>query len=137
MGLQDLNEELHSRDFHLERVRHATPYEPGVVPPTGSEGEQPEASPTAWVSGRLTEAERVARQAKRKRMLRIGVGVLAAVVLLGGVIFKVRSLLYSEEKVALTVTGPHQVASAETSEFTVTYSNQNWSPLEHASLVVS
>lgn len=135
MGLQDLNDELHGRDFHLERTRHATAYEPGTV--AAPEATQSFEAQAAWSSDRLTEAEMLAKKAKKKRIMHIAFGGLAVLVLLAGVTLKVRSLLYSEESIDISISGPRQVASAEASEFTVIYSNHNWSSLENATLIVS
>lgn len=127
MGLQDLNDELYGRDFHLERTRHTTAYEPGTV--ATPEATQSFEAQAAWSSNRLTEAEMLAKKAKKKRIMHIAFGGLAVLVLLAGVTLKVRSLLYSEESIDISISGPRQVASAEASEFTVIYSNHNWSSL--------
>ena len=79
----------------------------------------------------------LAKKAKKKRIMHIAFGGLAVLVLLAGVTLKVRSLLYSEESIDISISGPRQVASAEASEFTVIYSNHNWSSLENATLIVS
>lgn len=135
MGLNDLNEELHGRELHLDRTRHATPYEPGeALSPTTAE--QFQSQPT-WEAQRLTEGEILARRAKRKRFLMITLGSVAFLVLFAGVTLKVRSLLYSEASIDLSMNGPRQVASAETSEFTLVYRNQNWSAIENATVIVS
>nr|MBP7811800.1 hypothetical protein [Candidatus Moranbacteria bacterium] len=54
-----------------------------------------------------------------------------------GSVFKIRALIYSEEQITLAVDGPRQVASAESSEFTVVYGNRNWSAMNDVFLVVT
>jgi hypothetical protein len=138
MGLRDLNEELHSRDFHLDRMSHDTAYDPAA---SGSEaGEKRHAfeetgawQPTPRPSGDVIFLQ----QEKRKHRIALVLGGMAILALLIGSVFKIRSLMYSEEQILFSVNGPRQVASAELSEFTVVYSNQNWSALENASLLVS
>lgn len=77
------------------------------------------------------------QQQKRKRWGMLLLGGVALLVFLLGAVVKVRSLLYSEDQVSLSVQGPRQVASAESSEFTVVYSNRNWAAIENALLVIS
>lgn len=135
MGLQDLNEQLHGRDFHLDRARPVTPYEPGGSSESGST--ESFAAQEPWTSTRLTEAQVVEKRVRWKRIVTIVLGGVACCALLAGVVLKVRSLLYSEDGVSVALNGPRQVASAETSEFTIVYGNQNWSSINNASLIVS
>lgn len=138
MGLEDINEELHGREFHLDRLAGTAPYDPTAVTGTDAAAKR-EAFHTegSWKSGQVSEESILSKRKKWKRILTLSSGVLVVLVLLGGVTFKVQSLLYSESKISFSVNGPRQVASAESSEFTVVYSNKNWSAVNNVSLIVS
>lgn len=138
MGLQDLNEELHSRDFHLDRMLGHTAYDP-TAPGDGT-GEKRQAFEAAgkWrTTVRPGEEMIFMQQQKRKHRVALALGGIAVMALLIGSVFKIRALIYSEEQITLAVDGPRQVASAESSEFTVVYGNQNWSAMKDVSLVVA
>ncbi len=138
MGLQDLNEELHGRDFHLDRMQQHTEYDPTA--PGAEAGEKRQAFEVAskWQTTERPGGDVIfMQQEKRKHRIALVLGGIALCALLIGSVVKIRSLMYSEEQILLTVNGPRQVASAESSEFTVIYSNKNWSALENVSLVVS
>lgn len=143
MSLEELNEKLHSRDAHLDRTRPRSAFEPGS--PTGS--------PETQVAFQRTETWRDApsvppasaqallfsdiSKRKRRRQIAWAVGGMAALALLGGLTYQVRTSLFSQERVKLSITGPQDVASAETVTFTVTYANQNWAGLENATLILT
>lgn len=138
MGLQDLNEELHSRDFHLDRMPEHTVYDP-TGPGDGTEEKRQafEAAGKWQTTVRPGEEVIFMQQQKRKHRIALVLGGIAVSALLVGSVFKIRSLMYSEEQVVLAVNGPRQVASAESSEFTVVYRNRNWSAIKDVSLVVA
>lgn len=138
MGLQNLNEELHSRDFHLDRMPGHTAYDPTA--PGDETGEKRHAFETGgkWqMTDRPGEEIIFMQQQKRKRRAALVIGGVVIFTLLVGSVFKVRTLRYSEEQIILAVNGPRQVASSESSEFTVVYGNRNWSAMEDVSLVVT
>ena len=138
MGLQDLNEELHGRDFHLDRMSGHTAYDP--TDPGDKTGEKRQAFEAAgkWqTTARPGEEVIFMQQQKRKHRIALAVGGIAVVALLVGSVVKIRSLMYDEGQISLVVNGPRQVASAESSEFTVVYRNRNWSAMKDVSLVVA
>lgn len=138
MGLQDLNEELHSRDFHLDRMSGQTAYDP--TDPGDKTGEKRQAFETAgkWqTTARPGEEMIFMQQQKRKHRIALVVGGIAVVALLVSSVIRIRSLMYDEERISLVVNGPRQVASAESSEFTVVYRNRNWSAMKDVTLVVA
>lgn len=141
MGIEELNEKLHGRDVHLGRVEQHTPFDPGQETKDHvleSRFEKTEGwqvpTPKPSLVQRLTVADVATR--RRRKHIAITLGVIAGVILLGGLIFKVRSMLFSEERVDLSLEGPKDVASAEEVTFTVTYTNNNWAGLSDATLIL-
>ncbi|MEK7181911.1 MAG: hypothetical protein AAB708_02165, partial [Patescibacteria group bacterium] len=139
MALEELNEKLHGRDVHLHRGGNFTPYDPEhpvVTPETVEEFHETE----KWDAKEgLTNPDLllVGAHKKRRYLIAVGVSVLVLLLLIGGVIFKMRSSLFSEDKVSLSVAGPKNVASAEPVSFTVAYSNGNMTDMKDAVLIVT
>lgn len=143
MGLEDLNEKLHGRDMHLDRARQHTPYDPGqgaIDPDMQSEFQKTETW-SAPLGGNPSSAEEILfadiSTRKRRRHIAFVLGGIALLMLLGGLVFKVRTMLFSEERVKVTINGPKGVASAEDTTFTVAYANDNWAGLSNATLIFS
>jgi len=143
MGLEELNEKLHGRDIHLDRARPHTAFDPGQAAADPSVEEQfyrTEAWQAPAVKKPLSPQELVFEDVstrRRRRRIALVLGSIAGLVLLGGIIFKVRSMLFDERSVAISITGPKDVASAEETIFTVTYANKNWAGLTNVALVLS
>lgn len=134
MSLQELNEKLHSR----EGVPDADSSAPATYDPTAPAAPAAEKFVTTAWSGPTAEEE--AKKAARHRMRRniaIGLGAVAAIALVIGVVFKVRSMLFSEDRVTLAVSGPQNVASDELVTYTFSYGNDNLATLHGAVLVVT
>lgn len=137
MGLQDLNEELHSRDFHLDRTLGHTAYDPMTPGDDAAEKQRAFEAAGKWQTTARPSGDMIfMQQEKRKHRMAIALGGFALVALLVGSVVKIRSLMYSEDQITLVVNGPRQVASAESSEFTVIYRNKNWSAIKNASLII-
>ena len=143
MSLKELNEKLHGRDVHLDRMKQHTPFDPGQgasssdIPEQSHETEfwrDPIAKSASPVE-ELMFSDISAR--KRRRNTALVLGGIALVMLIGGLVFKARTALFSEERVEISITGPKNVASAEETTFTVTYANNNWAGLENVMLLVS
>ncbi|MFZ2300135.1 MAG: hypothetical protein WAW00_03310 [Candidatus Moraniibacteriota bacterium] len=141
MGIEDLNEKLHGRDIHLGRAERHTPFDPGRgagdsnAPSQFQKTEawqQPVVKPSLIQRFSLADVE----TRRRRKNIAIVIGSIAGLILLGGLIFKVRSMLFSEERVAVSIAGPKDVASAEETTFTITYANDNWAGLNDATLVL-
>ena len=143
MGLEALNEKLHGRDIHLDRARQHTPFDPGqgaADPDVESQFQKAEEWRDPIVESRATAQELMFMDIstrKRRRRIAIVLGAVAGVMLIGGLIFKVRAMLFSEDRVTLSIAGPQDVASAEETTFTVTYANKNWAGLDNVTLVLS
>lgn len=129
--------------MHLDRARQHTSYDPGqgtADPNVGAQFQKTE----AWRDPIGSSASPVQElmfsdisTRKRRRRIALVLGGIAALILLGGLIFKVRTMLFSEERVEIAFSGPKNVASAEETTFTVTYANNNWAGLDNATLVFS
>lgn len=135
MSLQELNEKLHSRDGVGQDTTSAAPmpYDPSAPIADASE----KFGTTAWTGPTAAEEAKKAARHRLKRNIAIGLGAVAALALVIGIVFKVRSMLFAEERVTLMISGPQNVASAELVTFPLTYTNDNLSTLHGASLVIT
>ncbi|MEI8096819.1 MAG: hypothetical protein WCG73_01785, partial [Candidatus Moraniibacteriota bacterium] len=138
MALQDLNEKLYGRDIHLGRVEQHTSFDPElkIAKPDIQEQFQKKESWREPVN--IDPARVVAEQTRRRRVkiTAIVLGGLAAILLVGGIVFKMRSMLFDESRVALSLSGPKDVASVEETTFTVTYANNNGGELDNVTLTL-
>lgn len=142
MSLEELNEKLYGRDVHLNRTEH-TPFDPGEGasdPNVQSQFQRTEnwrasEKKEAWSIRKLLFSDVSGGRRFKRRV--IAFGILGALVIIGGLIFFLRAMIFSEERVQVTVSGPQSVASAEETTFMVTYTNDNWRKLENAMLVFS
>ncbi len=142
MGIEELNEKLHGRDVHLGRAEQHTPFDPGqgtTDPALESQFQKTEAWQKPVEKPSLIQRFSLADVETRERRKRIAIvaGSIAGLLLLGGLIFQVRSMLFSEARVLVSVAGPKDVASAEETTFTISYDNNNWAALNDAMLVIS
>lgn len=139
MGLEELNEKLHGRDIHLDRVQPHTSFDPGqtgVSQDTSAQFQKTE----AWQAPAVENPTSIlsdTSQRRHRRRIALVLGGIAALVLIGGIIFKVRAMLFDESRVEISITGPKDVASAEETTFTVTYANKNWAGLSDGTLIFS
>lgn len=143
MSLEDLNEKLHGRDIHLDRSRLHTSFDPGETP-LGLNASEEFRKTEAWhppvVQNSIPTQELVFSEiSKRRRRTKIAIalGIIAGLLLVGGIIFKVRTMLFNESRVEISIAGPKDVASAEETTFIVTYINKNWAGLKNVTLVLS
>jgi hypothetical protein len=124
MGLQDLNEDIHRRDFDGGK-NFKTPYDPGATAEGGNVSFDGESWDGSQVPDRTTYRTKVALFVGRHRKAItfgiVGVVVLAAVL---NVAF-FRSVLFSNDRVRTETTGPTDVASSEPVTYTVHWVNDN------------
>lgn len=143
MALEELNEKLHGRDIHLDRARPHTSFDPGQVavdPHIPAQFKKTE----EWQAPAVEEAlsteglAAVAAQEHRwRKWVAIGLGSIALLALALGIVYKIHAMLFDETRVAISITGPKDVASVEETTFTVAYSNKNWAGLANVTLVFS
>ncbi len=134
MSLDELNNKLHSRDFHADRVHTPGSFEPGApseVSPSGL------GQTEAWGDVETQKARAVPKgllQKKHYRFIAFAVGGIALVSLIG-LAFGYRSSLFKEENLIITFTGPTEIESNERATFIFEYSNDNWVDLQNAVIV--
>ncbi len=135
MSLEELNNKLHSRGFHADRIHTPDSF--------GPEGVQSETSPLAlgqteaWKDVEVQKAESASKKLFQKKHLRFTIVALCGITLLSliALAFGYRSSLFKEENLAVNFTGPASVESNERVTFILEYSNDNWVALENAVIV--
>jgi hypothetical protein len=148
MPLQELNDKLHGRDVHLDRTRIPDRFDPEKsvdVSKVTSQFQQTE----QWGASSLPKKIEMAvpqpvqamlahddRAKKRRRMMAFFLGGIALVLLIGGILVKVRSGLFSEQNITIDLSGPVEIASAEKVSFDFTYANSNWVAINGATIVL-
>lgn len=132
MALEELNETLHSRDIHLDRVRKPTPFEPQGVqtdPTEVSEFHQTETweasakkgAQVAFENRKITEK----KKGPHRRMIAMILGGIAFLLLIFGVAVKLHLMFFSPDRILVTLRGSDMVTSAEPVTFTFEYTNNN------------
>lgn len=140
MSLEDLNKKLHGRELHLDRARPHTTYEPGVSDSADAETASQFERGEEWRKPVVDSRELIMiseEKQHRRRKMAIVIGSIAGVILLGGIVFKVRSMMFDENRIGVNVTGPKEVASAESVTYSFTYDNNNLVSLNNASVIFS
>lgn len=132
MALEELNDTLHSRDLHLDRVRKPTLFEPQGVQtdPTATsefhktetwEASEKKGAQVAFENRKVTEK----KNGPRRRMIAMILGGIAFLLLVFGVAVKLHLVLFSADKILVTLRGADAVMSAESVTFTFEYTNNN------------
>lgn len=140
MALDELNDQLHSRDFHADRTRRPTMFEPeGALSETASaelsrteSWRDPAAKPVTTVSG---VPEKSSSKKKYWRVFSIALGAVVLMAVIVVVAVRLNASRFSEENVKLTLSGANDVSSVERVTFTVEYNNDNWVNLKNATLI--
>ncbi|MFZ3031586.1 MAG: hypothetical protein WA082_00970 [Candidatus Moraniibacteriota bacterium] len=144
MGLEELNEQLHGRDFHVDRTRRNDTFTPGNQP--DGQGASKFQKTEKWNESSLPKEFILAEPVraiispddvtkKRRKLIALVLGGIACVLLIGGVILKIRAGLFSPENIVLNIAGGGSAGSAELVTFDFEYANNNWMDLENASVV--
>ncbi len=144
MAEEALDENLHGRDLHSERTRSHDVFMPGGDQPSDEklaafqQTENWEGSPS-FTQGDLIIAPGTVVPGSRRELWRKGIifflGGMACILLVVGVIIKLYTVPFSENKIALALSGPNDVASAESVTFTFDYTNSNKNVLKKSSVV--
>ncbi|MEI7749719.1 MAG: hypothetical protein WCJ25_01815 [Candidatus Moraniibacteriota bacterium] len=124
MALQDLNEDIHRRDYEGGKD-FRTAYDPGSTPGTGK---------VSFGDGRWDASQVVIKLSlldrfrdfslKHWRWYLVGIAVLAVGAFVANFTI-LRSSLFANERVTATIAGPTDVASSETVTYSVHWSNNN------------
>ena len=147
MPLDELNEKLHSRDFHADRMRKPDTFRPDENQ-ADSETVSRFQKTEEWDRSSLPQKELfplpVAAQEfisddpgpkNRRKFIAIVLGSIACLLLVGGIVMKLRTGIFSEENIILKITGPSEVKSAEAVTFAFEYTNDNWMGLDESRVV--
>lgn len=135
MGLQELNENLHRRDFQNERSTK-TAYDPDLSAGTAEVDFEAEHWDKSQVRKRETVFGRFIRLSFRYWYV-----YLAAVLVTGFVLIAVnfdwlRSLVFSNDRVSVEISGPTEVASGESVSYRVSFYNMNALEIRDVSLSI-
>ncbi len=136
MGLEDLNQQLHSRDTHLDKARLAM-HEEHTAEEIAEE-RQAFQKKEEWQVAPKQEIYLVSPDVKKARLkkLYIALGSLAALLILGGAGFAGYTYFNRQSAVDLSIDGPASVASAERVSFDLTYANNSWNEIENTTLTL-
>lgn len=147
MSLEELNDKLHARDAHLDRARQPDAFRPDenrTNPETVSQFQRTE----SWGDDSLPPKHELKlpepvqavvfpdeRGKHRRKMLAIALGGMAVVLLIGGLLVKLRSGIFSEESVVIALLGNAETRSAELATFDFEYRNDNWMSIDNAVII--
>lgn len=145
MSLEELNDKLHGRDAHLSRTRTPDifhPEENKTNPEVISQFQQTKGWGEDSLPAKLKVPEIIQpviapdeRGKKRRKMLALILGGLAVILLVGGIVFKLRTGIFSEDNIAIGLFGPAEAKSAELVTFDFEYANNNWMDIKGAVIV--
>jgi len=137
MSLEDLNEQLHSRDTHLDKARLAV-HEEHTQEEIDQE-KQAFQKKEEWQIAPKQEIYLVSPDVKKARLkkLYIAIGSLVALLVLGGASFAGYTYLKRQSAVSIFISGPASVASAERVSFDLTYANNSWNEIEKTTLTIA
>ena len=136
MSLEDLNEQLHSRDTHLDRAR-LTVHEEHSQEEIEKE-KQGFQKKEEWPVAPKQEMYLVSPdvQKARKKKIYIALGSLVALLVMGAIAFGGYTYLKRQSAVSIFIAGPASVASAERVSFDFTYANNSWNEIENTTLTL-
>lgn len=137
MSLDELNNKLHSRDFHADRTRQSVLLDPN----NALEAEDVQMNQTeSWQNPdgvKAVVAPVLSTTPKKKyiRILVIALSIITVIAVTLGIAMKVRSSLFHQEKIQLNLVGPSDSSSADPVTFTFEYNNDNWASLENTVVI--
>lgn len=136
MGLQDLNENIHRRDFRNERETR-TAFDPNVGEREGEVGFETAHWDASQVPVRKTLLGRfLSFSARHWPWYLLGLFLFALLVV--AVNFEtLRAMVFSNDRVSVEIVGPTDVASGETVSYKVVFRNMNVLKVKDAEVVVS
>lgn len=135
MGLQELNENLHRRDFQDERSTK-TVYDPDLAAGTAEVGFESDHWDTSQVRKRETVIGRFIRLSFRFWYVYLAAALVAGFVLIAVNFAWLRSLVFSNDRVTVEISGPTEVASGESVSYRVSFYNMNALEIKNASLSI-
>ena len=137
MSLEKLNEDLHSRESHLERARR--PEEPSHSPEETQQEALAFQKTETWQRDVLKDEIYIVNPGakRRKKIIIWGVAFFFLGLFAAGGIYAWSSFALKKESVVLGIEGPQNVASAEEVSYTITYRNTNRMAIKDATLYLS
>lgn len=137
MSLDELNNKLHSRDFHADRTRQSVLLDPdNTLKEEDVQMNQTETwQDPSGAKGVVAPTESIVPKKKYIKTLVIALGIITVIAVTLGIAMKVRSSLFHQEKIQLNLVGPSDSSSAELVTFTFEYNNDNWASLENTVVV--
>lgn len=147
MSLEELNEKLHARDAHLDRARSHDVFRPDENQASSEEAASFQQT-AAWGAESLPPKTEFKvpepvqaviapdeRGKRRRKMLALTLGGIALLLLIGGMLAKVRSNIFSEDSIVVSFTGSGETKSAELTTFDFEYANNNWMNIDNVVIV--
>ncbi len=139
MGLEDLNEELYRRNVKIVRKQN------DIFDPERKDSENTSADifqkKELWqqpVKG--MDPIEVLNETTYKKKVRIIAFVISGIIILSSLVvatIKIRSMIFDETQVVVSISGSKDVVSAEEIPFNVNYENNNWGSLHNAEIELS
>lgn len=140
MGLEDLNDQLHSRTQSDERAKIENPYEPDLAENLAKHNiSRLEVGGETWapIHHEKTFSEKFSFWwAAHQRQVYIATGVIAFLAVAGGVSWYWYSQFFSESNTVISITAEEQVKSGEQVNPRVTVKNENRTVLENVKIII-
>ncbi len=129
MSLNDLNRKIYKEDSEIEKREHEKDsFDPSIVSSSRDEEFKKE---------KFWEREEKGLRPEQKQIIKKGimaVGLVAAFVMLGVLVVKIKQSAFNEKRVKVTIEGPEVVDSTQTMSYRVKYENDNRVDLKDAKL---
>lgn len=136
MGLQDLNEDIYRRDYADGREAR-TEYDPGNP---GAEGEVPFKADAWGLSGTPVKVSLFSKIgeffATRWKWVIVTISAVVFLAFIANLTF-IREMLFDDGRIGINITGPSEVASAETVQYVLRYQNGNILSADDVSVTLS
>ena len=132
MGIYDLDEQLHKHDGEIrEELNRTHEFDPERV---ADDAKVLIEKTSLW---RGVRNRFFSDQSKAKRVGILAIGGIALVALVAAIFVRIQQSLFSQDRVTVSVMGPGNVNSSDTTDFVISYENANRSGLSNAELIVS
>jgi hypothetical protein len=136
MGLEELNENLHKRDFESSRDL-GTGYDPGAgTSPEDLSFESQDWHVAASVVPEKSRTPVMDFFARRGKLILVGFTSVVFILVVANLAL-IRGMLFDTSQVSLSFSGPRDVASAETVTYVLSYENRNILGMKNAEVALS
>ena len=132
MGIHDLDEQLHKHDGEIrEELNRTHEFDPERI---ADDAKVLIEKTSLW---RGVRERFFSDRSKAKRVGILAIGGIALIALVAAMFVRIQQSLFSQDRVTVSVMGPGNVNSSDTTDFVVSYENANRSGLVDAELIVS